>query len=121
LDIPKRYDEKTRQLPLEAYKDKLVEVLKLIIKDQKGIEVNMSGLRSELGEPLPTYEILALYHALGGQYITIGSDAHRKEDIYSHFYEVLRQLDQIGFEYFTIYENKEAKQISIKDTLSNHA
>lgn len=117
LDILKRYDQATRNVPFTYYKDKLAEMLKLIISDGKGIEVNMSGLRSNLQETLPSKSILELYYELGGQYITLGSDSHNQYDIYSHFYDVLKMLDQIGFESFTIYENRKPKQMSIKRAL----
>lgn len=117
LDIPKRYDEKVRALPLELYKEKVIRVLDLIIKDNKGIEVNTSGLRTELKETLPSREILELYYSRGGKYITIGSDAHTKEDIYKNYKKTLRELHDIGFEEITRFEKMKAIQIKIKDLL----
>jgi len=117
LDIPKRYDKDTKSVVIEVYKEELTQVLKQIIKDGKGIEVNMSGLRTEMNETLPNTSILSLYHALGGQYITLGSDAHRKEDVYSHYYDVLKTLQDIGFKSFTRYENQEPIQCSIREAL----
>jgi histidinol-phosphatase (PHP family) len=35
----------------------------------------MSGLRQQMAEPMPNFEILKLYKDLGGEIITIGSDA----------------------------------------------
>lgn len=119
LDLIKRYSEAAHHVPFEAYKDKMVLVLKQIIDDQRGIEVNVSGLRRSMNEPLPSWEIIELYYELGGEYITIGSDAHCKEDLYSHFNDTLKKLKTIGFEFFTIYENRQPKQISIERTLAN--
>jgi len=119
IDILKRYDEATKNVPLSYYRDKLSKVFELIIADEKGIEVNMSGLRSGLKETLPSRSIIELYFELGGKYITIGSDSHNQYDTYSHFYEVLKMLDEIGFESYTIYENRIPKQMSIKRALDN--
>lgn len=116
LDLPKRYSEGAATDPIEHYKDELIKVLKLIIKDDKGIEVNMSGLR--LGKPsLPGRDIIELYYELGGKYITLGSDAHRKEDIYSHVEEVLEMLSEIGFTSFTTFESLKPIQHDIKTAL----
>lgn len=117
LDIPKRYHDATKNAAMSLYAEKLEEVLMLIIQDGKGIEVNMSGLRTPANETLPSRNILKKYYELGGQYITIGSDAHRKEDIYSHFKDVLEMLNDIGFEYYTIYDKRKPIQMSIKEAL----
>lgn len=119
LDILKRYDDKVRTVPFAYYKDKMAAVLKQIIEDDRGIEVNMSGLRSELKETLPSRPIIELYYELGGKYITIGSDSHNKNDLYSHFYEVLEMLKSIGFESYTIYDQRKPIQMSIEKALNN--
>lgn len=117
LDIPKRYDESTKSVPVSVYRKELEKVLKLIIEDGKGIEVNMSGLRTDAKEPLPNREILEIYYALGGRIITIGSDAHVKEDIYSHFDEMLHLLNDIGFDAISTYEKMKRIPLNIKKVL----
>jgi len=119
LDILKRYNDGVKLVPYSYYGEKVDTILKMIIDDDRGIEVNMSGLRTPMNETLPHMDIVKRYYELGGKYITIGSDAHMKEDIYSHFNEMLKKLYDIGFEYFTIYKNRIPKQISIKSTLEN--
>ncbi len=118
LDILKRYNDEARLLDFSVYKDSVEEVLKLIIEKNKGIEVNMSGLRSELNETLPNIRILEMYYDLGGKIITIGSDAHNKTDTYSHFCETLKALRKIGFKEFTIFSKMIPKQISIDEVIS---
>ncbi|MBN2795054.1 MAG: histidinol-phosphatase HisJ family protein [Clostridia bacterium] len=117
LDIPKRYNEKVKDVDIKAYESALDKVLIKIIEDKKGIEVNMSGLRTPQMETLPNRLILQKYFDLGGSIITIGSDAHRKEDIYSHFKEVLLMLQEIGFEYLATYEKMKMIPIEIKTVL----
>lgn len=119
LDILKRYNDSVKEVPFAYYKDKYKRILDLIIADERGIEVNISGWRTDLNETLPARHLLEMYHELGGQYITIGSDAHKKDDIYSHFKPGLELLADIGFEYFTIYENRQPIQVSIKKTLES--
>lgn len=58
------------------------EILKQIVKDGKGLEINTSCFRRSMGGlTTPTPEILARYAALGGEIVTIGSDAHTPEDV----------------------------------------
>jgi histidinol-phosphatase (PHP family) len=42
------------------------------------LEVNTSGLRHGVREPYPSPDIVALFRALGGRAVTIGSDGHRE-------------------------------------------
>lgn len=117
LDILKRYNEDVRKLPLNEYILNVEKVLKVIIKSNRGIEVNMSGLRIDSNETLPSIPILEMYFKLGGTIITIGSDAHKKEDLYSHYKETLIILRNIGFKEFTIYEKMKPIQVDIERTL----
>jgi len=58
------------------YEEIIREILKVLIKNSKGIEINTSGFRRGLEETLPTREVLEWYRELGGEILTIGSDAH---------------------------------------------
>jgi len=117
LDLPKRYEPALRQVDLKDMEAFIIPVLDQIIQDGKGIEVNMSGLRTDLEETLPNPEILALYYERGGRIITIGSDAHRKEDIYSHFKEILVLLKTIGFDHIASFDKMQVQMIPIETLL----
>lgn len=88
----------------EDYKDLLDEVLKTLISYSKGIEVNTAGLKYGLGFPHPKTEVLLRYKELGGEIITIGSDAHRPEHLYYDFDKVSELLKSLGFKYYTTFE-----------------
>lgn len=60
-------------------------MLKKIIYNGKGIEINTAGLRYGLNATNPSAEIVLRYRELGGEIITIGSDAHYSRDIGSGF------------------------------------
>lgn len=87
-----------------AYSDLLDEVLKTILYYGKGIEVNTSGLKYGLGQPHPSTDILKRYKELGGEIITIGSDAHQPEHIGYHFSYVEELLKSIGYRYYTVFK-----------------
>lgn len=119
LDIVKRYDKQVLALPKSVFLKHAEPVLKKLIAMNRGIEVNTSGLRQGLDETLPSYELLALYHALGGTLLTIGSDAHRPEDIGHSFEMVLNDLKEIGFENIYTYQNMQPTAIAIDQMLAD--
>lgn len=93
----------------DNYKDLFAEILKIIIKNGKGTEVNTAGLRKNLGYPHPHKDILKMYKDLGGEIITIGSDAHLPEHIGYKFEDIPEILKSIGFNYYTVFENQNPK------------
>lgn len=103
LDHIKRYDEQG-SYPFENVKDVVEEILKIAIKDGKGIEINTSSFRYNLDGLTPSKEILKLYKELGGKIITIGSDTHEEEHVGYKILEVREELKKLGFEEFCTFE-----------------
>lgn len=85
------------------YADILDEVLKTIIHLGKGIEINSSGLKYGLKYAHPQPEVLKRYKELGGEIITIGSDAHRPEHLAYDFDLIPDILKDAGFRYYTTF------------------
>jgi histidinol-phosphatase (PHP family) len=104
LDYVIRYGNfKDKKIYYPDFIDLLDAILKTIIAKGKGIEINTSGIRYGLGQPHPSYEILARYKELGGEIITLGSDAHTAKDITRHFDQAKELLKKAGFSYFTTF------------------
>ena len=101
-------------LNILEYEDQLVPVLRRVIERGKGIEINTTGFRQELSTTLPDLTVLKLYRELGGQILTIGSDAHRAPDIGSGWSESAILAKQAGFDYVTLYENRRPILIPIE-------
>lgn len=107
LDYIVRYaPTKAKYYTPECYHDILTTILKTLIDTGKGIEVNTSGYKSGLGFPNPHPYILKLYQTLGGEIITIGSDAHTKEFLGYEFPRVQDLLKECGFSYYTTFEQQ---------------
>lgn len=85
------------------YADILDEVLKTIILLGKGIEVNSAGLKYGHAYPHPKPEILSRYRELGGEIITIGSDAHKPEHLCYDFDIIPDLLKSLDFRYYTTF------------------
>ncbi|MBD5544969.1 MAG: PHP domain-containing protein [Lachnospiraceae bacterium] len=62
--------------PFDKVKSTIAEILKIVIADGKGIEVNTSSHRYGLMDSMPSAELLGLYKDLGGSIVTIGTDSH---------------------------------------------
>lgn len=79
------------------FKEIIDRILMEVIRNEKGIEVNTSGLRQGQGRTFPKDEVLVRYKELGGKIISLGSDAHFIDDYQAHFYQVDKRLNEIGF------------------------
>lgn len=88
------------------YADIIDAILAELISRGKGIELNTGGFRHGLGHPNPTEEILTRYRELGGEILTVGSDAHAPEQVAFDFEKVPGLLKAAGFSYFTVYRNR---------------
>ena len=105
LDLLKRYDEKDGYNPFVENKEIITKILKYIIADGKGIELNTSSIKYKLDDLMPSRDILKLYLELGGEILTIGSDSHSKKDLCnSHIEELKQELRDIGFKKFCTFE-----------------
>lgn len=104
MDLITRYD-KAGIYPFEKVKPLVEEILKIVIADGKGIELNTSYHRYGLDDTTPSVEILKLYRDLGGSILTIGSDSHKPEHLGKYVDEAKILLENLGFQSFCTYEN----------------
>lgn len=98
-----------RSMHFNDYQEILNAILKEIIKNNKGIEINSSGYRDILQTPIPNYDIISEYKNLGGQIITLGSDSHNANTIGHSFDIIKNKLKDLGFKYIAHYEKREPK------------
>ena len=110
LDLIRRYDP-FGDYPFERVRDVVAEILRRVIADGKGIEVNTSGIRYGLGDFQPRREILELYRDLGGTVVTVGSDSHKPEHLGSYLRLAYRELAELGFEGVYAYQRGEPRLV----------
>lgn len=82
----------------------VLEILKKVIEDGKGIELNTSYHRYRLTDTTPSQDILKLYRKLGGEIITIGSDSHKPSHLGTYIDEAKELLKSLGFRFFCTYD-----------------
>ncbi len=99
FDVIRRYcPYEDKSLLYDDYSDILDEIFKFLIYNGKGIEINTSGFKYGVKDPLPDIKALKRYKDLGGQIITVGSDAHTPDRVRDHFKEVEPYLREAGFD-----------------------
>ena len=104
LDLIKRYGPYDEILDDDYFIDIITEILKQVIYDGKGIEVNTSCFKYNLPDLTPSRKIIELYKSLGGEIITTGSDAHATGFLACNFKYIYDYLKSIGFEYVCTFD-----------------
>lgn len=89
------------------YADIIDEILKKLISDGKALECNTGGRSRGLGEPNPGADVFRRYRELGGELVTLGSDAHSPETLGCFFDEAGEMLRQCGFKYYAVYRSRQ--------------
>lgn len=115
LSMPVRYPKlrKNIDVDLTRYADAIDEILRLLVAGGKGLELNTSGLRVALGQTLPPDWVIKRYHELGGELVTIGSDAHYADDVGKGVDVGMGMLAQAGYEYFAFYRARNPVMLRI--------
>ncbi len=103
LDLITRYD-KQGVYPFERVRPLVEAILRRVIADGKGIEVNTSSHRYGLTDTTPSVAILQLYRELGGTILTIGSDSHAPAHLGTYIGEARALLRDLGFRQFCTFE-----------------
>ncbi len=107
LDYVVRYGaSRDREYSYEKYKDILDAILELLLEKEKGLELNTGGFRRGMRDFHPCRDILKRYRELGGEIITVGSDAHEPAHIGCAFEKACETLKDCGFKYYTIFEKR---------------
>ena len=90
----------------EQYEPYIDEILKNVIARGKGIEINTSGIRQGVGEPMPGFRTLKRYRELGGTILTVGSDSHRPQDVGADLAAAEVLMREAGFTQCTSFERR---------------
>lgn len=92
-----------------AYADIIDDILREVINQGKGIEINTAGYKYGLGFAHPHPDIIKRYKELGGEIITMGSDGHTPEYVAYEFDKARDVLLNNGFKYYTEFKNRKPK------------
>ncbi len=108
LTYPLRYIVAgTGRMPdLSLHAEAIDTIFKILIENNKALEVNVSGLFRELKTTLPDEALVRRYRELGGALITIGTDAHSADMVGKGIAEGAAVAKRAGFTHYAIYENR---------------
>lgn len=102
LTLPLRYINENygEHMTFAHHMDQVEEIFRTIIPKGLGIECNTNRGNT----PLPAGDILRLYREMGGEVITLGSDAHSRDMVGCAILERQQLLRDCGFRYFCTFE-----------------
>ncbi len=114
LDIVAHFDIPARTgIPIFGYdplryEEKIHSILKTCIERSLALDVNVSGLRKPAQNIMPDPIILKWYAEMGGQRLTLGSDAHRLPEVGLHLDKGLEAVRASGINHITQFERRQA-------------
>lgn len=115
LDIVKRFSlEAGFSFKSKDYKSIICDILELLAKENKALEINTSGLRQSPQETFPSLQVVEWFMERNGKYLTVGSDAHKPEHIGKDIDFVNSRLLEMGIKETTIFVGRQPKPISLE-------
>jgi len=91
----------------EAYREVVDEIMKILVEKGKGMEFNTSGL-DRCGAYLPDPEYLRRFKELGGEIVTVGSDAHHGNRVGQYCHEAVEIVQDI-FGYVCSFDGRKPR------------
>lgn len=93
-----------RPVPFGEHRELIDEILKVVAQKGKGLEMNTSGV-NRCGDFLPTADYFCRFKELGGEIVTVGSDAHTADRVGEYTFEACEILKDI-FGYVCSFEDR---------------
>jgi histidinol-phosphatase (PHP family) len=115
LDFVKRYLAPHVTAATLATAPELLEpILRALVESGTALEINTSGLRQAPGETYPSSATVARFRELGGERVTIGSDAHRAEHFAFALADGYDSAAAAGFEAMTFRRGTERVAVPLR-------
>lgn len=116
LTYPLRYIVAREKINVDMsrFNDIIEEIFDTVIKNEKAIELNVSGLSMDMNDTLPNKKYIKKFHDMGGKYVTVGSDSHYFDKVCNNIDKGYDILKECGFDSFTVFEKRQPKLITIE-------
>jgi histidinol-phosphatase (PHP family) len=110
LDVPVRtaFAVYGRYDPRE-HEDSIRPVLRACVEHGLALDINTAALRRRANVLNPGVDILRWYVEMGGERVTLGSDAHRANQVGAGLEAALEAARAAGLKYLTFYEGRQAR------------
>ncbi len=107
IDYVYRYSNyENNKLDYNEHKDLIDSILKNLVEQGKGLEVNLSGVRYGHNSFHPSLDILKAFKSLGGEIVTVGSDTHNLQEVKPLIIQARQVLQDAGFKYFATFDKR---------------
>ena len=115
ITYPLRYivGEYGIKIDMQRWKGRLDEIFRALIRNGCGIEINTSGLRQKLNRLMPEASMVKRYRELGGEILTVGSDAHCTDDLGKGIEEGIAAAREAGFDRIAVFKNRKPTFVEI--------
>ncbi len=98
---------------MEKYDEVIAESFRSLARNGKGIEINTSGLRQKYGRAFPEEKYVRLFKDLGGEIISLGSDAHFVEHLGAHIGRGAEIAKSAGFDRIAYFAERQPRFITL--------
>lgn len=117
LTYPLRYivDDYGRTIDMTKYDDIIDEIFKKLMENGKAMEINTSGAFRNRESVIPSLRYLKRYRQLGGEFLTMGSDAHEPAALGCGLLDGMKAASEAGFQRITYFENRKPVTIAIEE------
>jgi len=105
------YEDKS--LDYQEFAGLFDDIIKALIQKGKGMEINTAGFYYGLGSFHPQVEVVKRYFELGGEILTIGSDAHTTANVAQYFDKTYDILKSIGVPHITSFDQRTPKAVAL--------
>lgn len=115
LDLVKRYTQRfAGSYDVGPCAELIEEILQIALEAELVPEINTSSLRQGLSETMPGKLAVDTYARLGGTAMSIGSDAHRSDDIGAGFDEATSLLRAAGLQRTAVFKERQREDWSVE-------
>jgi histidinol-phosphatase (PHP family) len=110
MDMVKRYGfEYYGSFEPKRYEGQIRSILQVLVSRDLALEVNTGTLRRSIHETSPSKQILQWFLEEGGQWITLGSDAHEPEIVGADIEKALSIIQSLGFKSLASFKRRKPK------------
>lgn len=98
---------------ISRFDEIIAESFRLLARNGKGIEINTSGIRQGFGNCFPSIKYVKLFRDVGGEILSVGSDAHLPEDIGKNISDALETAKAVGFTHLCYFKKRKPYFLNI--------
>lgn len=113
FDVPARTALPILGYDPTRYEEQVRAILEIVIHRSLTLDINAGGLRKASRNLMPDSRILKWYAAMGGERVTLGSDAHRVGEVALHLDAALDAVRAAGLTHLTRFRGRQAQLIPL--------